>query len=130
MGDPAENPALSLDHSKAHFLKFREVRTDAVFGDKAIVATVVGFAHRRIDADFRGYSRDDELPNATILENGVEVGGEERTFPRLVDDRFSSQGIKFRNYVVACLAPDEDAAHRADVSNAGLAAPTNLFRRW
>ena len=129
MGDPAENSALGLDHLESHFLEFRKVRTDTVLGDEAIVATVVCFAHRGIDADLRRYSRDDELPNATMLENGVEIGGEESAFARLVDDWFATQGIEFRNDVMPCLAADQDASHGADVPNGGLAAPPNLLGR-
>ncbi len=129
MRDPTENAALGLDHFEPHFLKFRKVRTDAVLWDQTIVATVVCLAHRGIDADLRCYSGDDQLLNATILKNGVKVGGEESAFARLVDDGFAIQGIKFRNDIMACLAADKDAPHRADIPNGGVATPADFLCR-
>src|SRR5271169_366961 len=50
--DPAEDAALRLDHAQPEFLKFREIRADAVLYDDAFVAAVVRLADCGIDADF------------------------------------------------------------------------------
>jgi hypothetical protein len=78
MGDPAENAALSLDHLKAHFLKFGKVRAHAVFGNEAVVAAIVGLAHRGVDADLGGHTGDDELLYPAILQDGMKIGGEKK----------------------------------------------------
>src|ERR1700756_3965724 len=64
-GDPAEDAALCLDHAQPHLLKLREVGSDAIGNDEAVVAAVVSFAHRRVDADLGGDPADDQLGDAT-----------------------------------------------------------------
>src|SRR5271165_5453106 len=86
-GDPAEDPALCLDHAQPHLLKLREIRADAIGNDDALVAAVVGLAHGRIDADLGGDPADDQLSDAAVLQHRVEIGGEECALAGLVDDR-------------------------------------------
>src|SRR6202008_1887521 len=82
-GDPTEDAALRLDHAQSHLLKLREVRSDAIGNDEAVVAAVVSLAHRRIDADLGGDPADEQLGDAAVLQHRVEVGGKERAFARL-----------------------------------------------
>ena len=59
--DPAENPALRLDHLEAHLLEFREIRADAILEHEAVEPAIVGLAHRGVDADLGGDAADDQL---------------------------------------------------------------------
>src|SRR5215469_8441228 len=84
--DPTEDAALRLDHPQPDLLEFREVRTHAIGNNEAVVAAVVGFAHRGVDANLGGDPADDQLSDAAVLQHRVEVGGAKRALPRLVDD--------------------------------------------
>src|SRR5208282_6558557 len=109
-GDPAEDAALRLDHTQPHLLKLREVRSDAIGDDEAVVPAVVSLAHRRVDTDLGGDPADDQLGDAAVLQHRVEVGGEERALARLVDDRLARLRVEFGDDVVPGLAPHQDAA--------------------
>src|SRR5687768_2024946 len=74
---PSEDAALRGDHLQPHGLKLRKVGTDAVLGNQAVVASVIRFAHGGVDADLGGHAGDDQLRDATPLEDGVQIGGEE-----------------------------------------------------
>ncbi len=126
-GDPAENAALGLDHLQAHGVELRKVGSDAVFEHEAVVASVIGFAHRGVDADFRRYAGDDQLLDAAVLEDGVEVGGVKGALPRLVDHRLAWRRVEFGDDVVARFAAHQDAAHGPDVADAGRAAPAHFL---
>ena len=93
MGNPAEDSSLSLDHLQTGFLKLWEIRSDAVGGDQAIESSIIGFTNGGVDANLGGHSGDDELLNVQVLQQGMQVGGKEGTFARLVDDGFASGGI-------------------------------------
>ena len=51
--------------------------------------------------------------DAAVLQDGVQVGGEERALAGLVDHRLARQRIELGDDVVPGLAADEDAPHRA-----------------
>src|SRR5260370_19855336 len=89
---PAENAALGLDHLETHLLEFGKVRADAVLGDQAVVAAVVGLADGGVDAHFGGDAGDDELGDAAVLEDRMQVGGVEGALAGLVDDRLAAGG--------------------------------------
>ena len=97
--------------------------------DEAVVASVIGFADRGIDTHLGGHPGDDELLDATVLENGVQIGGEESAFARLVNDWLGRQRVKFWNDIVSGFAAHQDTAHWAGIANAGL-APTTDFLGW
>ena len=92
VGDPAENAALRLDHFETPFLEIREIGADTVRGDEAVESAVVGLAHSGVHSDLSGQAGDDELGNAEVLQNGVEIGGEECALARLVDHRLAREG--------------------------------------
>ena len=116
--DPAEDAALRGDHLQPHRLELRKVRADAVLRHQAVVAAVVGLAHGGVDADLGGDAGHDELRDAAILENGVQIGGEEGALARLVDHRLARQRVQLGDDVVSGLAAHEDASHRARVADA------------
>src|SRR5580704_2646446 len=126
---PAENAALRLDHFQAHVLELGEVGAHAILGDEAVVAAVVGLADRGVDAHFGGDAGDDELGDAAMLQDRMEVGGVESALAGLVDDRLARRGIELGNDVVAGLAAHQDAAHRSFVADRGLAAAAHLLGR-
>src|SRR6516162_9282412 len=87
-GDPAEDAALRLDHAQPHLLKLREVRSDAIGNDEAVVAAVVSLAHRRIDANLGGDPADDSLAEPGVLSHAFKTVAEDGPFPRLTADGF------------------------------------------
>jgi hypothetical protein len=125
---PAENAALFLDHLQSRFVHVGKVGTDAIFGHEAVVAAIVGFANGSVHANFRGHAGDDELLNAAILHDGVQVGRVERAFAGLVNHRFAVGWIKFGNDVVSGFAPNQNSSHRAGIADGGRAATANFFR--
>ena len=111
-------------------MEFREVGAGAVFRDEAFISPVIRFPDGGVDADFRGHPRDDQLSDATVLQDGVQVGGVEGSLARLVDHRLQRQRIQFRDDVVPGLAADQDAAHRSSIADCfGAAAPVLFGRR-
>src|SRR6266481_4418331 len=102
--DPPEDPSLGLDHFEAHFLKFRKVRAHTIRRDKALVTAIISLTHSGVDANFCGHAGDDELLDSTVLENGVEVRRPKSSFARLVNNRFASDRIEFRDDVMALLS--------------------------
>src|SRR6202050_415593 len=70
---PAENSTLGLDHFQPHLLEPWKIRTDAVFRNEAVVATIVGFAHRRIDANLGGDTGHHQLCDAVVLQDRVRI---------------------------------------------------------
>ena len=94
-------------------MELGEVGAHAVLEHEAVVAPVVGFAHRGVDADFRRHAGDDELLDAAVLQDRVKVGGVEGALARLVDDRLAGLRVELGDDVVARLAAHQDAAHRA-----------------
>ena len=73
-----------------------KVGADAVGGHEALVAAVVGLPHGGVDADFRGDAGDDELLDAAVLQDGMQVGGPKSAFAGLVDDRLAGGEDKVR----------------------------------
>src|SRR5580704_13136858 len=122
--NPAEDPALRLDHLQAHLLELRKVRADAILEHEAVETPVIGLAHRGVDADLGGDAADDQLLDAAMFEDRVEVGRVERALARLVDDRLAGQWVELGNDVVAGLAAHEQPAHRCRVADleGGVAA--------
>src|SRR5580658_4234223 len=129
MTHPSEDPALRLDHVEAGGLEFREIRSDAILDDEAIEAAIIGLAHGRVDAHLRRDARDHELTDRAIVEDGVQIGGEESAFARLVDHRLAGARVELRDDVVPGLAADEDAAERTAVADRFVAASALLLRQ-
>src|SRR5579863_2607335 len=77
--------------------------------------------------DFGGHPGDHQVLNSAIAQNRVQVGGEEGTFTRFIDNRFNGERIKFWNYVVSGFAAHKDATHRTGIADASRAATANLL---
>src|SRR6185436_8004099 len=122
-----ENAALGFNHLKSHFVKRGKVGAHAIGGNETIITAIIGFADGGVDADLGGHAGDDELLDAAILEDRMEVGGEECAFAGLVDDGFAGQRVDFGDDVVSSLPAHEDAAHGAGVTDAGLAAAADFL---
>ena len=99
-------------------MEFREIRRAAVGQHDAAIAAVVGLAHGGVDADFRRDAGDDQVLDAAILQRQFEIGLVEGAFAGLVDHRLAVDRIELRNDVVARLAADENAPHRAGRADA------------
>ena len=111
-------------------MEFREVGRAAVRNHDAAIAAVVGLAHRGVDADFRGDAAHQEVLDAVLLQDIVELGGVECALARLVDHDLAGARIQRGNDVVAGLAADQDAAHRAGIADAqGWRTARDLRRR-
>ena len=109
VGDPAEDAALRLDHLQRDALELGEVRADAVGQHDAFVAAVVRLAHRRVHAHLGGDAADDQRLDAAVVQDEVEVGGEERALAGLVDHDLARLRRELGHDVVAVLAAHQDA---------------------
>ena len=110
-------------------MKIGKVRPDAVLEHEAVIAAIVGLAHRGVDADLGRYAGDDELLDAPVLQDGVEIRSVKGALAGLVDDRFAGLGIKLGNDVVTGLAAHENAAHRAGIADGRCAAAADFLGR-
>ena len=122
VGDPAEDAALGLDHLQAHLVEFGKVGGAAIRQHDAAIAAVVGLAHRGVDADLGGDAADQQILDAVFLQHVAEFGGVERALARLVDHDLAVERIQLGNDVVAGLAADQDAPHRAGIADAQASA--------
>src|SRR5262245_60376123 len=92
-------------------MKDREVRGTTVRQHDAAEATIVRFAHRRVDADLGSHPTHQECLYAAIAQHELEISLAESPLSRLVDDGLACNRIKLRDDVVARLTADQDAAH-------------------
>ena len=110
-------------------MELREIGSHAVFEHEAVVTTVIGFADCGVDADFRGDAGDDELFDAAMLKDCVQIGGVKRALAGLVDHRLSGHRVELRDDVVPGFAAHQNSAHRPDIADGGGAASANLLGR-
>ena len=111
-------------------MEFRKIRRTAIGQHDATEAAVIGFPHRRVDADLGGDAANEERFDAAILEHQFQIGLIESALARLVDHRFAGGRVELGDDVVPRLAADEDAAHRAQGADAhGRIASLDLHRR-
>src|SRR5664279_485964 len=129
IADPAENAALRGDHPQTHLVKLRKIRTRAVAQHQTLEAAIVGFAHRRVDANFGRHAADEQLRDAAVLEHRVEIGRVERALAGLVDDGLAGDRCEIGDDVVTGFAANEDPAHRPAVADADGETPARGFRR-
>ena len=118
VGDPAEDAALCLDHFQADALEFREIRTNAIGYDEALVTAVVGLTRGGVHAHLGGDAGDQQLGDPACGEDVLQFGGIERALAGLVDDDLAVDRRELVDDVVAVLAADQDAAVFALVPNA------------
>ncbi len=129
-GHRTENAALRLDHGKTGIVKFRKIGGAAVGQHDAAKAAVVGFAHRGIDADFRGHAGDEQRIDPPVAQHEFKIGLVKCPFARFVDDRLALERIKLRDDVVTGFAANQDASHRTAGADAGGGiAALDLMRR-
>src|SRR4051812_41803358 len=74
---PSDDRALRPDHRQRRSLELRKIALGRVLGEQAFVAAVVGLAHRRLHADFRGNAGEYQLLGAKPLQRVAEAGGVE-----------------------------------------------------
>ena len=129
VGDPAEDAPLGLDHFQAGLLEFREIGTDAILGDDAVVTAVIRLAHGGVDAHLGGHAGDDEVFHSAMLKDGMKIGGVECALTGLVDHGLVGKRVELGNDVVAFLPADEDAPHRPGITDGGGAAPADFLCR-
>src|ERR1700691_3605958 len=89
IADPTEDAALRLDHFQRDPMEFRKIGSDAVGQHQTVIAAIVGFADRGIDADLSGDPGDNELADVAVAQDAIEAGGVKRAFAGLVDHRFA-----------------------------------------
>ena len=73
-------------------MELREIGSAAIGQHDAAEAAVIGLAHRRVHADFRGDAADEQRIDAAVAEHQLEVGLIERALARLVDHRLVLDG--------------------------------------
>ena len=91
----------------------------AVGQQQALEAAVVGLAHGGVHADVGGDAGEHEVADAARAQDQVEVGGVERALARLVDDGSPGARRELGDDLPARLAPDQDAAARPRIADAG-----------
>ena len=131
IGHRAEHAALHRDHLERGPMVALVGRAGAVRQQQALVAAIVGVAHRRVHADVGRDAGERDVLDALAAEQQVEIGGVERSLARLVDDRFARQRRELGNELPARLAANENLSARARIADAradALAAPA-LVRR-
>ena len=104
-------------------MELREVGGAAVGEHDAPIAAIVRLAHCGVDADFGGDAADQQMLDAEIAQQRVEISAVKRALARLVDHRLAGQRTELGNDVVARLAADQYAAHRAGRADAHRGMP-------
>ena len=94
-------------------MELGEIGRAAVARHDAAVAAVVGFAHGRVHADLGRHAADEQRVDAAVAQQRVQIGRVERALARLVDDGLAGDRRQRGDDVVARLAANQDAAHRA-----------------
>ena len=89
---PADDRALRRDHRQRRRLELGEVALGAVLDQQAVVAAVVGLAHRGLHADLGRHAGEDEVRDAARLQDLVQAGGPEHALAGLVDDDLAGFG--------------------------------------
>jgi hypothetical protein len=111
-------------------VKLREVGCAAVGQHHAAIAAIVGLAHRGVDADLGSDAAHQQIFDAVLLQHVAEFGGVERALARFVDHHLIVERVEFGNDVVAGLAANENAPHRAGIADPqGRRAALDLGRR-
>src|SRR5262245_55362142 len=116
-GDPTENAALRLDHGQSGRVKVRKIRGTTVAQDHTAKAAIIVLAHGGIDTDLGRDTAYQQVFNAAIAQQELEIGLIEGALARLVDHSFAAHGIKRRNNVVTWFATHENAPHRTRRTN-------------
>ena len=94
VGHRAEDAALHGDHLERGQMVPVVGRAGAVREQQTFVAAIVGVAHGRVDADVGRDAGERDVLDALAMEQQVQIGGVERTLPRLVDDRFARRAAR------------------------------------
>ena len=108
---------MHLDHLQRGGVVSRVGGAAAIFQQQTLKATVVGVAHRRVDADVGGDAGQDHVDDAAGAQDQFQVGGVETAFAGLVDDDFSRCRGQFGDDLPAGFAAHQDAAARAGIAD-------------
>ena len=71
-------------------------RAAAILQQQAFEAAIVGLAHGGVDADIGGDAGEHDIVDAAQPQHQLEIGGAERAFARLVDDRIRRRAARDR----------------------------------
>jgi hypothetical protein len=115
----APNAALHLDHLERRQVIGVVRRSAAILEQDAFEATIVRFAHGRVNADVGRDPGQDNVVDATRAQHQFEIGGAERSLAWLVDDRLARERPKLVDDLRAPLAPNEHLAARSGIADAG-----------
>src|SRR5665213_2698960 len=77
VGNSAEDPVLHLDHVHRRIVIPTVGGGTTVFQQDAFVSAIVGLAHRRVNANVRGDSSQNNVRDSLLAKNQVEVSGAE-----------------------------------------------------
>src|SRR5215831_12483834 len=86
---PADDCSLGTNHLEGRDLERREVTFGAVLDEEAIVAPVIGLAHRGLHAAFGGHSGDDQRLDAAAAQLRVELRGVKRALSGFGDHQLA-----------------------------------------
>src|SRR6478735_8248878 len=82
---PTEDAALGGEHVESHALELGEVGADAGGQHQHFVPAIIGLADGGVDADLGGHAGDDQLGDARLRQDRLEVGAVEGSLAGLVD---------------------------------------------
>src|ERR1019366_776470 len=116
--DGTEDAALHRHHLQRRFMVAAIGRGGRVADDHALEAAVVGFTHRRVDADIGRHAGENEVADAARAQDQLEVGRAERSFARLVEDDFTRHRRKLVDDLPARFAAHQELAARPGVADA------------
>ncbi len=117
-GDRSEHATLHLHHLDRGGIVARVRCAGAVGEQQALVATVVGLAHRRVHAHIGGDSGEDDVRDPTVAQHEVEVGRVEGALAGLVDDDLTFDRRDLRHDLPPGLAAHQDAPARTAITDA------------
>ena len=77
-------------------LELGEVAFSRVFDEQALVAAIVGFAHRGLHTDFGRHAGEHKMGDSLRPQRLVQAGRPEHALARLVDDDLAGDGRQIR----------------------------------
>ena len=113
LGDGPEDAALHRHHPQRCGVVGRVGRAGGVGENQALIAPVVGLAHRGVDTHVGGDAGQHQVRDLVGPEQQVEVGGVERALAGLVHDELAGDRGHLGHDLPARLAADEDPPARS-----------------
>src|SRR5208282_6530139 len=119
----SEHATLHLDHLDRMLVVRSVGGAAAILEQQTFEPTIVGLAHRRVNADIGGDAGQHQVGYAPQPQHQFEIGGAKRALAGLVDNWLAGKRRQFGDDLPAWLVPHEDAPAWAGIADAGADAP-------